>query len=105
MRNFVNYFKRWNAWRKNSTNSLWHKLLVLLKLRRSPTFEMYFGNIPDSTIFLAARSNGKSGLAMELYRKKIGIPDDVWEEMKREVEEELYGKSDEQHFDKEEDSE
>ena len=91
MNRFANHIKRWNAWRKGNTNSFWHKLLVLLKLRQSPTFEMYFVNIPDSTIFAAARGNAKSNMAMELWRIKLGIPDDEWEEIKREVKKEMFG--------------
>lgn len=33
------HFKKWNRWRKGNTNSWFHKLLVLLKLRHSPTFK------------------------------------------------------------------
>jgi hypothetical protein len=34
-----NYIKRWNRWRKFNANSKWHKLLVLMDFRYSPTFE------------------------------------------------------------------
>lgn len=57
--------------------------------------DLDYKNIPDSTIFLAARGNCKSGLAMELYRRKIGIPDDVWVEMKREVKKAMFGEGEE----------
>ena len=40
-------------------------------------------------IFIAARGNGKSQLALEKYRKMIGISDEAWEEMKREAERRL----------------
>ena len=38
----INHCKRWNRWRKGCFNSWWHKLLVLLRLRYSPTFELTF---------------------------------------------------------------
>ena len=36
----VNHIKKWNRWRKRNINSHFYKLLVLLKLVKSPTFEM-----------------------------------------------------------------
>lgn len=36
------HFKKWNSWRKYNTNSWLHKILVLLKLRHSPTFENWY---------------------------------------------------------------
>lgn len=33
------YIKRWNRWRKFNANSKWHKFLVLMGFRYSPTFE------------------------------------------------------------------
>lgn len=32
------HIKRWNKWKKNNINSWIHKLLVLFRLRTSPTF-------------------------------------------------------------------
>ena len=40
MKRFIKYIKIWNIWRKGSTNDRWYKLLVLFKLRYSPTFEV-----------------------------------------------------------------
>lgn len=37
----IKRFRQWNEWRKCSANSKWYKLLVLIGLRRSPTFEMF----------------------------------------------------------------
>ncbi len=34
-------FKRWNEWRKSNMNSKIHQLLVLLGIRKSPTFELF----------------------------------------------------------------
>jgi hypothetical protein len=45
--------------------------------------------------FNIARGNAKSRLTIEVYRKLIDVPDDVWEEIKREVEERLYGNCEE----------
>lgn len=36
-----NWCKDWNAWRKHSLNNWVHKLLVLLGIRKSPTFANY----------------------------------------------------------------
>lgn len=33
------HYEKWKKWRKNNTNSKFHQLLVLLKLRRSLTLE------------------------------------------------------------------
>lgn len=35
----IAHFKMWNRWRKCSYNSVFHKLLVLFRLRHSPTFQ------------------------------------------------------------------
>ena len=34
------HYQQWNRWQKCSLNSSFHKILVLLKLKRSPSFEM-----------------------------------------------------------------
>lgn len=40
IRKLVNHIRLWNTWRKNCANNWWHKLLVLLGLRRSPTLQV-----------------------------------------------------------------
>lgn len=50
----IEYFKCWNNWRKHNANSKLHKLLVLLKLTHSPTFELFHagrGLITEDIIF------------------------------------------------------
>lgn len=37
--NIITHFKLWNRWRKNCTNSIFHKFLVLFGLCYSPTFD------------------------------------------------------------------
>ncbi len=46
------------------------------------------GHLPDGTpVYLKlARGNGKYDLQLEIYRKLCGVPDDEWEEMKKELE-------------------
>lgn len=39
--------------------------------------------------FVIARGNGKSRLAIEKYRKLVGISDEKWDEMKKEAERRL----------------
>ena len=34
------HYQQWNRWQKCNLNSRLHKILVLLKLKRSPSFEM-----------------------------------------------------------------
>ena len=34
------HYQQWNRWQKHSLNSRFHKILVLLKLKHSPSFEM-----------------------------------------------------------------
>lgn len=34
------HYQQWNRWQKRCMNSRFHKILVLLKLKRSPSFEM-----------------------------------------------------------------
>lgn len=34
------HYQQWNRWQKCSLNSRLHKILVLIKLKRSPSFEM-----------------------------------------------------------------
>lgn len=45
--NIAIHISIWNEWRKHNTNSKFHKLLVLLGLRYSPTLH-YYGRIEDS---------------------------------------------------------
>lgn len=40
MKKYLHRFRVWNEWRKKNCNDLLHKLLVLLGLRLSPTFEL-----------------------------------------------------------------
>ena len=35
------HFRKWNEWRKQNLNSKFYQLLILLKVFRSPTFELY----------------------------------------------------------------
>nr|DAY84379.1 MAG TPA: hypothetical protein [Caudoviricetes sp.] len=35
----INHIRRWNIWRKHSINSFTHKILVLFRMRYSPTLE------------------------------------------------------------------
>lgn len=35
----IKHIRRWNIWRRRSSNSAFHKLLVLLGLRRSATLD------------------------------------------------------------------
>ena len=35
------HFHKWNEWRKQNLNSKFYQLLVLLKVYKSPTFELY----------------------------------------------------------------
>lgn len=34
------HYQQWNRWQKHNLNSKFHKILVLLKLKHSPSFEM-----------------------------------------------------------------
>lgn len=36
------YIELWNQWQKRNMNSSYYKLLVLLGIVHSPTFEMYY---------------------------------------------------------------
>lgn len=40
MRIIVKHLKEWNKWRKSNMNSRLYKFLVLIKIAKSPTFEM-----------------------------------------------------------------
>lgn len=44
MKNLIRYFKEWNKWRKRNTNGKFYKFLVLIKIAKSPTFEMIKGD-------------------------------------------------------------
>lgn len=35
------HFRRWDGWRKHNRNSRFYKILVLLGLIKSPTFNLY----------------------------------------------------------------
>ena len=36
----INHIKLWNYWRKRNINNKFYKIMVLLRLAHSPTFEM-----------------------------------------------------------------
>lgn len=38
MERIIKHFKRWNVWRKYNKNGIWHKILVLFGVIKSPTF-------------------------------------------------------------------
>ena len=40
MKKIINHIKLWNYWRNRSTNNKFYKIMVLLCLVHSPTFEM-----------------------------------------------------------------
>lgn len=59
----VKHIRRWNIWRKGCLNSKWHKLLVLLGLRQSPT--MVWTLLPEerntmNDMYRRALATGKS---------------------------------------------
>ena len=41
MNKIIHHFKLWNKWRKNCLNGWFHKIMVLLGLRYSPTFDQF----------------------------------------------------------------
>ena len=43
--------------------------------------------------FAIARGYSKSNIQLEMYRRLLGISDKEWEEMKREAERSLYGRT------------
>ena len=46
-----------------------------------------------SVYFVIARGCSKSNIQLEMYGKLLGISDKEWEEMKRESERSLYGRT------------
>lgn len=36
----IKYFKEWNDWRKRNMNGKFYKFLVLIRIAKSPTFEI-----------------------------------------------------------------
>ena len=63
--NIINHIKRWNKWRKHNCNSLLHKLLVLLHVIYSPTFESVFTDEEELEIkeaFMKGLSDGCSNI-------------------------------------------
>ena len=63
----------WNEWRKHNTNSKFHKLLVLLGLRHSPTLT-YFGCIQDGAEKLnAIKYTFKDVYGVETEEIKVDI--------------------------------
>ena len=70
MSKLILHYQQWNRWRKNNLNSKFYKLLVLLKLRRSPTFE-------------AMKAGEKLGFYMQNIAKKyFGTLDNLKESEK-----------------------
>ena len=53
------------------------------------------GYMKDGTpvYFAIARGCSKSNIQLEMYRRLLGIRDKEWEEMKREAERSLYGRT------------
>ncbi len=50
VKRMINHIQRWNKWRKYNYNSLLHKLLVLLHVIYSPTFEFTFTDAEELKI-------------------------------------------------------
>lgn len=55
----MQHLRLWNEWRKHNINSKIHKILVLLKVRHSPTFEMFCTSKNISSMFKEGVENGK----------------------------------------------
>lgn len=43
----INHIRLWNRWRKHCANSVLYKVLVLMGLMRSPTYERMRGEQDD----------------------------------------------------------
>lgn len=43
MRKTIDYIKLWSKWRKHNLNGRFHHYLVLFKIIKSPTFELFKG--------------------------------------------------------------
>lgn len=48
----IRHFRIWNEWRKRSKNNRMHKMLVLFKIKRSPTFRVYKRSIACQEAFI-----------------------------------------------------
>lgn len=57
----IKHIQKWNEWRKNNLNSPFHKILVLLKLHNSPTFEAFLTQKQMSKIIEAFEKGLKDG--------------------------------------------
>ena len=63
MKKIIERFRLWNEWRKGCLNGPLHKFLVLIGLRRSPTFHVFIAFkdwqpiFPDYTIQCKEETN------------------------------------------------
>ena len=62
---FKRHIKRWNYWRKSNTNNKIHKLLVLLGIIKSPTFEVFL--LPDELPNVNNMFYGEEMFSKETY--------------------------------------
>lgn len=59
MRRMAKHIKEWNKWRKSNTNGRFYKFLVLIKIAKSPTFEMIKGDEIYGKMWRAAFFDGQ----------------------------------------------
>ena len=62
MKKIITYFKRWNKWRKYNLNSPLHRILVLLGLADSPTFDMILTDDEEAELHAAYMKAINEGL-------------------------------------------
>lgn len=75
---FVDHCKRWNKWRKKCTNGWFHKFLVLIGWRFSPTFIL---TLTDEEIYDIAK--GLDEINTAAYDSAINLVKEVKEDDKQ----------------------
>lgn len=58
---WIKHIKRWNEWRKYNGNSPFHKLLVLLGIVKSPTFQQILTKEEGKAVYEAFEKGFKEG--------------------------------------------
>lgn len=68
----LKHVKRWNEWRKGNLNGRLYKILVLLKLAKSPTFELFVTEEEREEAWLAFKKELEAALTENSNNSRNG---------------------------------
>lgn len=84
MNKILNHIERWNKWRKFNANSCFYKLLVLLKLRESPTMRFVLTDKEEKELRKAFSRGLDEGTRQRIYTE-LGLPKTLQREIENDA--------------------